>query len=166
VDLLCEIQRSIPRGQVNLAISSLESIKAYHDSLRNDHSRNGAVLRKILYEGLTWQFSVKTENKQDGLFRKLCRELNVGHKVLYNAAKSRREASENKSLLVMLKRNSPSFGRVITSAELLTLTGWWESDDVSTVIKGHHATYHEKVDGEVIIRQKRVIQVLARLVIF
>ena len=25
--------------QVNLAISSLESIKAYHDSLRNDHSR-------------------------------------------------------------------------------------------------------------------------------
>ena len=30
-----------------------------------------------------FQFSVKTENKQDGLFRKLCRELNVGHKVLY-----------------------------------------------------------------------------------
>ena len=157
-----EIKENTKNQQISLALHILESIKEYYNLAASDTSREASATRKQVLISVTGK-SVRSA-KQLNI---LADEIGARPATVVNEAKRRQQLEEQGKLipyLDILARKSPEGARIVKDEEKLEVIEFYESENVSDVLKGHNNVskeVFENVNGEKIVlnRQKRVIKV-------
>ena len=125
--------------QGNLGTSVLTSLKEYLDILKGDSSRNGVIARKFLYESLTGK-----PVRDFGLISALAEKIGARKTTILLSAKSREKFESDSKLVPFLSRlrRKPPVGQNIISPEWqVKAWGFFESEAVSEVVKGHNNVF-------------------------
>ena len=124
---------------MDLALNVLESLKEYYQIALSDRSRNGVTLRKVVLESVS-EAAVRESNqlKQLGEF------LGARRHLLVEMSKLRSIIEDKQKLVPLvekLARKAPEGENIISMEWKLRATCFYEQDNISDVVKGHHAVY-------------------------
>ena len=113
----------------------MSSLKDYLSILKKDSSRNGVVARKVLFESVTGP-SVRDTN----LLSVLAEEIGARKGTILQSAKSREKFESDMKLIPFasrLQRKPPVGQNVISPEWQVKAWGFFDSEVVSDVVKGH-----------------------------
>ena len=122
-----------------MALNVLDSIKDFYQIALKDLSRNGVTIRKIVLESTSG-----TKVKNSNQLSQLAEILGARRQTLVESSKMRNSEEENqrlKPLVERLGRKPPEGENVISLAWKIKAGRFFEQDNVSDIVKGHHCMY-------------------------
>ena len=137
--LFVKINANFNYVKVDLALNVLDSIKSYFQIAQTDLSRNGITMKKILLESVSGP-----EVRNAHQLKLLSEVLGARRKTLFEMSKMRILTEENKKLAQLVEKlcRKPPEGEKIISLEWKLEAGhFYEQDNISDLIKGHHCIY-------------------------
>ena len=117
----------------------MRSLSEFLNILKRDSTRDGVVVRKLLFESLTGssvrdlnllsQLAVAIGARKRSILAGACRrsKLETDHKLV--------------PIVARLQRKSPEGKHVISTQWKLEVVGFFETDAISEVLKGHNHVY-------------------------
>ena len=151
-----------PQQKVSLALHILESIQEYYSIACSGSSRGAIATRKQVLLSVTGK-SVRSSNQ----LASIAKAIGARKSTVALEAKKRILLEEQRNLipyLDILSRKSPEGARIVTDYEKFEVISFYESENVSDVLKGHNNVLRETVFSEsgekcLLNRQKRVLKV-------
>ena len=128
--------------KVDLALNVLEAIKSFYQISLADKSRNGVLMRKVVLESVIGP-SVRNSRQ----LKQLADILGARRQTLQEMSQMRVTAEENEKLALLVERiarKAPEGEKIISLEWKIQAGHFYEQDNISDIIKGHHCIY--KVD--------------------
>ena len=129
--------------QVELALKVLASIRDYYGLIKNDITTEGVVIKKVILESCCGEEIVSLN-----LVKDLATFLGARRGTVMECSRSRIRLQKQSELLPVMERlaRKPISGsRKITQEWKLIVAGWYESDTISEVVKGHNNVFKVRV---------------------
>ena len=130
----------------------MKSLTQYYEILKKDKTRDGSVSRKVFLDSITGE-DVQSNN----LLSKLAELIGVRKPTIRSSAKVRSKLdSDHKVIPIVtrMQRKSPQGKGFISTEWKLKAIGFYESDAISDVLKGHNNVYKVKKSGIKIMNKK------------
>ena len=124
---------------MDLALNVFESVKSYYQIARKDLSRNGTTMRKIVCESVSGS-AIRNANQ----LNLLAESLGARRQTLFDMSKMRVLTDENENLVHLVEkiaRKPPEGGKIISMEWKIKAGHFYEQENISDVIKGHHCVY-------------------------
>ena len=136
-------------AKVQLALNVLDGISDFYTILAKDGSRNGITAQKLILQAIAG--SKVREASQISL---LSGFIGARRMSLHHEFENQSKIEDQQKLtpfVEMLRRKSPQGARFIPEKTKIDVIAFYESDDVSDIMKGHNNIYkgfNNKVENE------------------